>query len=248
MLYTALLISEYVLAAAVFVALFFISAPYGRFGHHIHRFIVPARLGWFLMELPALMTLPLFYVTGRGWEQPLSATLYLVVWFIHYGQRDLLYPLIMPKKASPMPVAVMMGGVFFNILNGYVNGWGLFHLDQGIGITDPRMVAGLILFLAGWVINIHSDAVLRKLKKETGEGYAVPLRGLHRLVASPNYLGEFIEWCGWALMTFTLGGAAFAVFTFANLAPRAWKQRIWYRETFGADYPAHRRAIIPWIF
>ena len=41
-------------------------------------------------------------------------------------------------------------------------------------------------------------------------------------------------------------GLAFAVFTIANLAPRAISIHKWYRKNF-PDYPRKRKAIIPFI-
>jgi hypothetical protein len=66
------------------------------------------------------------------------------------------------------------------------------------------------------------------------------------LVSCPNYLGEIIEWSGWALATWSLAGAAFALYTIANLAPRAVAYHRWYRESFN-DYPPARRALLPFI-
>jgi hypothetical protein len=59
-------------------------------------------------------------------------------------------------------------------------------------------------------------------------------------------MGEIIEWCGWALATWTFAGAAFAFFTIANLLPRALSHHRWYREKF-PDYPRERKAIIPGV-
>jgi steroid 5-alpha-reductase/3-oxo-5-alpha-steroid 4-dehydrogenase 1 len=56
-----------------------------------------------------------------------------------------------------------------------------------------------------------------------------------------------IQWCGWALLTWSGPGLAFALFTAANLAPRARSSHLWYRKTF-ADYPKERRALIPYVF
>ena len=53
---------------------------------------------------------------------------------------------------------------------------------------------------------------------------------------APNYLGEIVEWTGWALATWSLAGLAFAVYTAANLAPRAVANHDWYLSTFD-DYP-----------
>ena len=66
-------------------------------------------------------------------------------------------------------------------------------------------------------------------------------------MASPNYLGEIIEWSGFALMSWSPAALAFAFYTVANLAPRAAAHRRWYRETF-PDYPSHRKALIPYLW
>jgi protein-S-isoprenylcysteine O-methyltransferase Ste14 len=75
----------------------------------------------------------------------------------------------------------------------------------------------------------------------------IPRGGLFRWVSAPNYLGEMMEWVGFAIATWSLAGAAFAVWTIANLLPRAVSNHRWYRSKF-ADYPPERRALIPWIF
>ena len=36
-----------------------------------------------------------------------------------------------------------------------------------------------------------------------------------------------VEWCGWALVVGSLPAAAFALFTFCNLAPRGWRHHQW---------------------
>ena len=65
-------------------------------------------------------------------------------------------------------------------------------------------------------------------------------------MSCPNYLGEIVEWCGWALATWSPAGLAFAVYTAANLAPRAVSNHHWYLSHF-PDYPRERRALIPFV-
>ena len=70
---------------------------------------------------------------------------------------------------------------------------------------------------------------------------------MFRWISCPNYFGEILEWSGWALASWTLAGVAFAIFTFANLAPRARAHHQWYQQYF-LDYPQNRKALIPKIF
>jgi protein-S-isoprenylcysteine O-methyltransferase Ste14 len=66
-------------------------------------------------------------------------------------------------------------------------------------------------------------------------------------VAAPNYLGEIIQWGGWALATWSLPGLAFFVWVLANLVPRARAHQRWYRQRF-ADFPPERRALVPGVW
>jgi protein-S-isoprenylcysteine O-methyltransferase Ste14 len=63
-------------------------------------------------------------------------------------------------------------------------------------------------------------------------------------VSCPNYLGEIVEWTGFALLTWSLPAVSFAAWTVANLVPRALAHHRWYRERF-PDYPRRRKALIP---
>ena len=59
-------------------------------------------------------------------------------------------------------------------------------------------------------------------------------------------LTKILEWTGFAIAAWSLPGLAFAVFTFANLAPRAFANHKWYKEKF-PDYPEERKALLPFI-
>ena len=106
---------------------------------------------------------------------------------------------------------------------------------------------GLILFLAGYGVNRWADLTLRGLRRPGETGYKIPYGGLFRWVSCPNYLGEIVEWFGWALTTWSLPGLAFALWTVANLAPRARAHHAWYHDHF-PDYPPERKALIPGIW
>ncbi len=245
----ALLVAWLVTALAVFVALFRITAPYGRHTRSGWGPTVRSTAGWIVMETPALAGfVAMFALAAR----PVGAAgvAFLALWVGHYGYRALLYPALRRGGDRPMPLAVALMGLTFNLGNAYLNGRWLFALGppHGAGwLTDPRFLAGAALFVAGFAAHVHSDRVLATLRRPGETEYRIPSRGLHRLVASPNYFGEIVQWWGWALATWSLPGLAFAVWTTANLLPRARAHRAWYRRTF-ADYPEERRALIPFVF
>ena len=66
--------------------------------------------------------------------------------------------------------------VFCNV-NGYIQGRYLTkfgHYDIS-WLTNPCFVFGAILFVTGMAINIHSDHILRNLRKPGEPGYKVPM-------------------------------------------------------------------------
>lgn len=245
-LYRLLLAAQFISAAMVFVALFFVTAGYGRHGGKKWGPAVNPRIGWMIMESPVVF-IPLYFLyVGKAEVVPLVM---LSIWMVHYLQRTFIYPFLI-KGEEDMPVLIILFSILFNSMNGYLNGFYLFNLASYdvSWLFDPRFIIGTIVFFAGMIINIHSDYVLRKLRAEKGPGYHLPERGMHRFVASPNYLGEIMEWTGYAILTWSLPGLAFMVFTMANLIPRAHKHHKWYRETFGEKYPSSRKRVFPFIY
>jgi len=95
-------------------------------------------------------------------------------------------------------------------------------------------------------INLHADGVLRTLRGDEEQGYRIPRGGVFELVSCPNYFGELREWPGWACLTWSPAGLTFAVWTAANLVPRAVAHHRWYLRTF-PEYPQQRKAIIPFL-
>jgi len=237
------------LAVAVFVALFFVTAPYGRHLRRVWGATLPARLVLLIMEAPSALVFAAFFAVGP-FNGGATAWVFLVMWEAHYVHRAFVYPWTLRDARRRMPLSVAAMAIAFNAVNASLNGRWLFGLSGGYGtdwLTDPRFLCGAALFVTGFAVNRRSDETLRGLRRFGSAGYAVPLGGLYRWVSCPNYLGEIVEWLGWALATWSLPGLAFAVWTAANLAPRAHANHRWYRERF-ADYPAERRALIPGVW
>lgn len=245
-LHRALVWAVFALAALTFAVLLRFKAPYGR--HYDGRGwgpAVPNRLGWVLMELPATVLFAYIYLTGQAAMEVVPLFL-LAMWQCHYLNRTFIYPFRTRTSGKMMPLAVVMSGFAFNVLNAYVNARFISHFGEygAEWLADPRFIAGTAIFLCGLALNIHSDNILLRLRKHGGSDYSIPRGGPFRYVSSPNYLGEILEWGGWALATWSLAGLAFFCYAAANLGPRARANHRWYRERFD-DYPEDRKALIP---
>ena len=249
-LFQILLHSWFALSLVVFLSLLFISAPYGRHGRSGWGPRVPGRLGWIIMELPAVLVIAACYAVAPR-PPGLVEWIFLGLWQVHYLYRALIYPFRLRSGSQrSMPLMVALMGVVFNGGNGYLNGRYLTALSPGLDLSwmaDPRFLAGVALFFVGLAINHHSDHVLLNLRQPGETGYKIPTGGVYRWVSCPNYLGELVEWTGWALATWSLPGLAFAVWTASNLVPRALTHHRWYKDKF-PDYPRRRRAVIPFLF
>jgi len=211
-LYPSVLVWWIALAAMSFIFLQFMAAPYGR--HSSSNKGLSARLGWLLMETPALGVFVLFFLIGDRTSNPV-ALVFLLLWVSHYGHRVVLFPFRFRGSGKRMPVLVALSAFAFNWVNAWVNGRFLFTLGPEwttAWFSDPR----------------------------------VPHGGLFRYISCPNYFGEILEWCGWAVATWSLAGCSFALWTLANLVPRAISHHRWYRKQF-ADYPRSRRALVPFV-
>ena len=138
--------------------------------------------------------------------------------------------------------------IVFNSINGFINGYGVFHLYHYSArwLLSWQFITGIALFICGYLINKTADEKLSMLRSENQKGYVIPKGWMFNYISCPHYFGELIEWGGWAVMTWSLPGLSFFVFTFANLFPRAIASHRWYRKNF-PGYPAKREAIIPFI-
>ncbi|AKF05517.1 3-oxo-5-alpha-steroid 4-dehydrogenase [Sandaracinus amylolyticus] len=239
--------TEIGLAALTFVSLFFVTAPYGRHGRKGWGPEISQRLGWVLMELPAcVLWLGIYFAGTHALE--LAPLALMALWQLHYVNRTFVFPFRIKAEGKTTPVSIVATAIVFNTLNAYVNARWVSELGSYpiSWLYDARFVIGAVLFVAGFAINQHADQVLMNLRKPGETGYKIPHGGLYRFISCPNYFGEILEWTGWAIATWSLAGLAFALYTIANLAPRALKHHEWYRQKF-ADYPTSRRALIPFV-
>jgi hypothetical protein len=201
-----------------------------------------------VMEAPSPLLMLAFWATGPRRHDPVAAT-FLALWLAHYLYRSFVFPFLGRGAKAAMPVSIVGSAFGFNLVNGYVNGRWLFALGparEPSWFLDVRFLAGAALFAVGFAVHARADAVLRGLRGPGETGYRIPRGILFSKVSCPNYLGEIVEWTGWALLTWSLPGLSFALWTFANLAPRALAHHRWYRERF-PDYPPGRAALFPGV-
>jgi hypothetical protein len=210
--------------------------------------MISNRLGWIIMEFPALAVFSYFVLRGHAQGNNLI-WIFSGLWFIHYFHRVLIFPFMTRTTGKKMPVAVMFMALFFNLVNGFINGYWFGFLCPPYPdswFADPRFIFGIILFITGMAINLSSDQKLFHLRKGDQKGYFIPRGGLFDYVSCPNFMGEIIEWGGFALMTWSLPTLSFFLWTLFNLVPRALQHHRWYQKTF-PDYPPERKALIPYI-
>lgn len=247
--YNITLIAWLLLLPVIFIALLFISAPYGRHIRSGWGIALDSKLGWIIMEACSPLIFAICFFLGKA---PLSTTtiILLLLWEAHYIHRAFIYPFSLKSSNEKMPLSVVLSGIFFNLMNASLNGYYVFTLSGGYPdswITDPRFIVGTAIFICGFIINRHADYVLSKLRLSGSTGYKIPRGGLYNWISCPNYFGEIMIWTGWAIATWSLAGLSFALWTMANLAPRAKSHLAWYRENF-PDYPPQRKALIPGIW
>ncbi len=242
-----LLIGMFASAVGVAVQGLVFPNPLGRY-YTPGWWAIKARTGWLAMETPAALACCGFYF----WLAPAyswPALICILLWQVHYVHRGLIFPFRLSSGNKPFPVIAVPLAILFNTMNGFVNGWALGHVDHLQSVTwfgDPRFWIGLCVMIAGLYVNLRADTMLIHLRDDGSTGYKIPRGFLFEKVTAPNYLGEMMIWAGFAIMSWTLAGLAFALFTAGYMIPRALTHHRWYQETF-PDYPKERRAIIPGV-
>jgi 3-oxo-5-alpha-steroid 4-dehydrogenase 1 len=238
------------IAVATFITLFYKTASYGRHATKGWGPLISNTAAWIIMEAPASLLFFLYFIIS---DKSITITLiaFQIIWQTHYFHRSFIFPFML-RSDEKVSLSIILFGMIFNSINTYIQGrWIYSFAPEGAytiaWMTDPRFIAGVIIFGLGFFINKQSDAITRKLWDPENPGYKIPYGGFFRYVSCPNYLGEIITWIGWAVMTWSLAGLFFVLWTAANLVPRGWANHKWYHDKF-PDYPAERKAIFPLLF
>jgi 3-oxo-5-alpha-steroid 4-dehydrogenase 1 len=245
-----------IIAVFVFVTLFFETAGYGQFVTKKWGKSINNKAGWVIMEIPVVIIYIILWVTSDRLTET-APIVFSLIFLTHYIQRTFIFPALIRGK-DLMPWSIISFGMIFNTCNAVMQGAWIFWLAPDTLYTTawlatPQFIIGTIIFFCGFIINLDADHIIRNLrpKNETGANkFYIPKGGVFDIfkVTSPNYFGELTEWVGFAILTLSLPGLIFAVWTFANLFPRAYALRKWYIKTFGEEFTKlNRKCMIPFI-
>jgi hypothetical protein len=200
-----------------------------------------------MMELPVLIVLYLCILPAR---ETLSMQVWVMVglFTLHYLNRIFIFPFRLHTRGKTMPLMIAGSGILFNIVNGFMLGYffAWFADYPASWFGDVRFIIGILLFFTGLFVNWKADNILIHLRKPGETHYVIPRGWLFERISCPNLFGELIEWLGYAILCWNIPALAFLIWTAANLIPRAISHHRWYEEKF-ANYPAERKAILPFV-
>ncbi len=234
-------------AVATFFLLQFVTAPFGRHTSKEWGPMIKNKWGWLIMELPSFVIILLALLLGSK----VNSITWIIggLWLLHYFNRTFVFPFRIKSGNKKMPLFITGSAIFFNLCNAGFNGYYLAELSaySSDWLSSWQFILGCGLFFTGMAINHWADGKLMNLRKPGETGYVIPKGGLFEFISAPNLFGEIIEWTGFAILAWNLPAASFAVWTFANLVPRAVAHHQFYLQKF-SDYPEKRKAVIPFVY
>ena len=235
------------IAVAIFLLLLKVTAPYGRHTSSQWGPQISNKIGWILMEVPAMIVL-MYYVIAHSENQNAVTGILVSAFMFHYINRTFIFPFRIHTKGKKMPLIIVCSGICFNLVNGFSLGYYFAHFAAypTSYFMQPHFIAGTLLFVVGVYMNWKADNMLISLRKPGDTGYTIPGGWLFNYISCPNLFGEIIEWSGYAIMCWNLPATSFLIWTVANLIPRALSHHKWYKEKF-ENYPGERKAVFPFL-
>lgn len=204
-----------IIGVVTFLTLLIQVAPYGKFSQSKGWGpLLPARVAWMLMESPNLWITLIFYLVSQSSTPPTHLESYPIdsfpnkvlisMYLLHYINRSLIFPLLLPSNSNPMPVSVMLMAFLYCSWNGFNQSLSLiFYTEYEHNYTTRfNFLFGIFLFFFGMYINIQSDFLLMKLKRSAAakkktdgdnqtstnaKGYVIPTGGFFTYVSCANY-------------------------------------------------------------
>jgi 3-oxo-5-alpha-steroid 4-dehydrogenase 1 len=244
-----LVILCFMMAIINFTVQSFVRIPYGKFNRGENSVTIPQRFSFGISQfIPGIVIFSITYFLQRNFDQPVNIVMY-GLFTLHYINRSIIDTIVrrhsQAKVAVWVPILAAIIIMFYHYINAQFIGAAKYYNGY---YFDPRFIIGLILFLIGFVLNRVSDAQLVCLRDNYKDNkYQIPRGCLFIAVSVPNYVGEAIEWFGWAVMTWSLSGLVWFLFSISTFIPRARHIHIWYKKEF-ENYPKYRKALIPFLY
>lgn len=178
--------------------------------------------------------------------------LFAALFLFHYANRGWYFPLnirVAPGTKDSFAFGNSMVGALITGLHGYLHAR-MFrthgkHLSDN-WLQDPRFIFGLSLYEFGFWVTVHSESVMRNLRKPGAPRYSIPRGGFFEYVTSPQYFGELTAFLGLSISTWSLPSLATFLISAFNLVPRAFQNHEWYLKRFGEEYAQlSRKVLVP---
>ena len=124
------------------------------------------------MELPASLSFIFFYFQGDNCFEAVPL-FFLGIWLIHYGNRGFIFPFLirlLKELKAPFSIMIVGTGWLVTTLHGYLNAVFIGHFGEHLTddwFIDPRFLIGMVIYAFGYLMNIHSDAIIRNYSKAT---------------------------------------------------------------------------------
>ena len=155
------------------LVIFKIKAPYGRHSNNNWGAVISNKWGWFIMELPAFLIMPIITLMGPAEKNELTYLLVLL-WVLHYFNRTFIFPFKLKTKDKKMPLIIVFSAILFNSVNGFLNGYFLGYLNAELSsVISLNVIIGLVIFFTGMYINKTADKHLISLRT-SNENYQIP--------------------------------------------------------------------------
>ena len=127
------------------IMIFLILGPSVPYGRHVRKGwgpTLPAYIGWFIYETPALLGTFIFFYLFQG-KISAGTAIPLVLWGLHYTYRAWIYPFRIRSRAKHMPYMIAMSAILFNLGNTTILGWSFAQQDP-ISISE-WITSGIML-------------------------------------------------------------------------------------------------------
>ena len=105
--YTNILLAWAGISLIAFITLLFKSAPYGRHSMSSWGPSMPSRLGWILMESPAVYLMLIFLILFNS-SLGVVELIFILIWMAHYIHRSFIWPIRAKLSGKRITLVVVL--------------------------------------------------------------------------------------------------------------------------------------------